>query len=116
MNKTQKRQVRWANWLWVAAFAVWYGLMAFFMSGCVYRGAKVVEGTDLAVGLDVPGTDGALQLDLLNWLSGFRLAVADNARLSMEYSCAETNSYFGAITTRSAKRVKATVEPCERSE
>ncbi len=81
--------------------------------GCVYRGAKITEGTDLAVGLSVPGTDGALQVNALNWLSGFRLGVAENAALTVEYSTAETNDYLGIVHTRTAKRVRAKVEPCE---
>ena len=88
-------------------------ILATGVSGCVYRGAKVTEGTDLAIGISVPGTDGAIALDLLNYLSGFRLGVAENARLFVEYSTSETNSYFGCVTTRSAKRVKARVTPCE---
>ena len=82
-------------------------------AGCVYKGAKVTEGTSLVVGLDVPGTDGVAELNVLSWLSGFRLGVAENARLELEYTAAETNSYFGVVQTRIAKTVKAKVEPCE---
>lgn len=81
------------------------------VSGCVYRGAKIVEGTDLAVGINVPSTEGALQLQLMNYLSGFRLGVAENAGLVMTYSAAESNDYFGIIHTRSAKEVTARVQP-----
>ena len=89
--------------------------LALICAGCVYRGAKITEGTDLAVGINVPSTEGALQLQLLNYLSGFRLGVAENAALTVEYSSAETNSYFGCVYVRTAKRVKAKVEPCEVS-
>ena len=81
------------------------------VTGCVYRGAKITEGTDLAVGLSVPGTDGALQLNALNWLSGFRLGVARDAALTVEYATAATNDSLGVVHTRTAKRVKATVTP-----
>ena len=90
-------------------------LLALICCGCVCRGAKITEGTDLAVGINVPSTEGALQLQLLNYLSGFRLGVAENAALTVEYSSAETNSYFGCVYVRTAKRVKAKVEPCEVS-
>jgi hypothetical protein len=86
------------------------------LSGCVYRGAKVTEGTDLALGFTVPGTDAALQFDALNYLTGFRLGVAENAALTVKYSCAETNSYLGCITTRVVKTIDATVSPCETKE
>lgn len=81
------------------------------LAGCVYKGAKITEGTDLAVGLSVPGTDGALQVNALNWLSGFRLGVAQNATLRVVYSTADTNDYFGIIHTRTAKRIRAKVTP-----
>ena len=83
------------------------------LTGCVYRGAKITEGTDLAIGLTVPGTEGVLQFNALNYLSGFRLGVAENAALTVEYSTVATNSYFGVVTTETAKRIKAKVEPCE---
>ena len=82
-------------------------------AGCVYKGAKVTEGTSLVVGMDLPGTDGIAQLNVLSWLSGFRLGVAENARLQVRYRHAETNSYFGCVTTRIWKDVDAVVEPCE---
>ncbi len=85
------------------------------LSGCVYRGAKIVEGTDLAIGLNVPSTDGTLQLQLLNYLSGFRLAVAENAALTVEYSTVASNSYFGVVQTQTSKSISATVQPCETS-
>ena len=81
-------------------------------TGCVYKGAKVTEGTDLAVGFTVPSSEGVLQMDALNYLTGFRLGVAENARLKVKYTCAETNSYFGIISTCTAKTIDAKVEPC----
>ena len=95
---------------WIAVAVL---LLASAVSGCVYRGAKITEGTDLAIGLTVPGTEGALQFNALNYLSGFRLAVAENAALTVEYSTVATNSYFGVVTTETAKTIKAKVEPCE---
>ena len=90
--------------------------LASLVCGCVYRGAKITEGTDLAIGLTVPGTEGVLQFNALNYLSGFRLGVAENAALTVEYSTVATNSYFGVVTTETAKRIKAKVEPCETEE
>lgn len=81
------------------------------LGGCVYRGAKVVEGTDLAVGLSIPGADGAADLTVFNYLSGFRLGVARDAEMSVRYTCAETNSWFGLCETRSLKTVDAAVTP-----
>jgi hypothetical protein len=86
------------------------------LCGCAYKGAKVVEGTDLAVGFTIPGTDGAAQMDVLNYLSGFRLGVAENAGLKVKYTVAETNDFlWGAAITRTWKSIDAKVEPCEVS-
>lgn len=81
--------------------------------GCAYKGAKVVEGTDLAVGVTIPATEGTAELNVLNYLSGFRLGVDRNAQLRVKYTVAETNSYFGCVTIRSAKTIDASVYPCE---
>lgn len=83
--------------------------------GCVYKGAKVTEGTDFSVGLSVPATDGAASMTILNYLSGFRLGVAENCRLTVDYRTVWTNEYFGVATTTGEKRVRATVEPCDVS-
>ena len=82
--------------------------------GCAMNGAKIVEGKDLMVGLNIPSTEGTVRFDVINYLSGFRLGVASNSRLTVKYSCVETNSYlYGTITTQSRKDIDATVEPCE---
>ena len=102
-------------WLTGLALGLATLALASLVSGCIYKGAKITEGVDLAVGLTVPATDGAASLDVLNYLSGFRLGVAENARLTVDYATAETNSYLGIVTTRTSKSVRATVEPCEVS-
>ena len=95
------------------ALTLFLGVIVATASGCIYKGAKITEGVDLAIGLTVPGSEGAVQLNALNWLSGFRLGVAENAALTVEYSSISTNSFFGCVYTKSEKRIKATVEPCE---
>ncbi len=87
--------------------------LAAMCGGCVYTGAKVTEGVDLAVGLSVPGTEGAAQLSIINYLSGFRLGVARNARMTVRYTSATTNSWLGCIHTEAYKVVDAEVVPVE---
>lgn len=99
----------------MTALAAAITIMALAVCGCIYKGAKVVEGTDLAVGFTIPGTDGAAQMDVLNCLSGFRLGVAENAALKVKYTVAETNDYLGVVHIRSLKTIDAKVEPCETS-
>ena len=98
-----------------ALAALTLAALSLALSGCVYKGAKIVEGSDLAIGLNVPSTDGTLQLQLLNYLSGFRLGVAENAALTVEYSTVASNSYFGVVQTQTSKSISATVQPCETS-
>jgi hypothetical protein len=84
-------------------------------AGCVYRGAKITEGVNLIVGLSVPGTDGALQINALDWCTGFRMGVAENAAFKCRYVCATTNSFFGIVHTECYKTIDAEVNPCEVS-
>lgn len=81
--------------------------------GCAYKGAKIVEGTDMSLGVSLPGTSGMADMAVVNWLSGFRFAVANGAELTLEYTNAETNTYFGCVTTRTFKQINATVTPVE---
>lgn len=123
MTRRPSASARGGLGLMPAYFAAFCAVVAALaaMNGCVYRGAKVVEGTDLAVGLSIPGADGAADLTVFNYLSGFRLGVARDAEMSVRYTCAETNAWFGLCETRSAKTVDATVRPlpstnsCERA-
>ena len=85
------------------------------VGGCAYRGGKVVEGTDLAVGISVPATEGTIDLNVLNYLSGFRLGVDRNAIFRVKYTIDEDNAYLGIATIKSKKTIDATVEPCENS-
>lgn len=88
-------------------------IVAAACAGCVYKGAKITEGTDLAIGLNIPVTEGTLQFQALNYLSGFRLGVDRNAVLTVKYRVSETNSYLGCVNTCVVKEVEAKVEPCE---
>jgi len=85
---------------------------ASLLCGCagVGDGAKIVEGTDLTFGVQFPYTEQET-MAVVNYLTGFRVGVAENARCRVKYTCAETNDYFGMITTRTAKTIDATVTP-----
>lgn len=112
MNSKQKIIV--TNAMVLAATVLWFSIMlALFCCGCVYRGCKLTEGTDLAVGLNVPMSEGTLQLQVLNYLSGFRVGVDRNAIMRVRYTVAETNDYLGVVKTCVRKEADVTVEPCE---
>ena len=87
--------------------------LALACAGCVYRGAKLTEGTDLTLGVSIPGTEGMAEAAVVNWLSGFRLAIAEGAELDVKYTVAETNDYLGCITTRTYKHIEAQVTPVD---
>lgn len=87
--------------------------IALCVCGCIYKGAKITEGTNLVAGINVPGTDSALQINALDWVTGFRFGVADNAAFKCRYTCATTNSFFGLVHTEAYKTIDAEVSPCE---
>lgn len=81
------------------------------LSGCAAESAKIVEGTDLSVGFSLPGMEGEANFTMFNWLSGFKTTTAESSRVKLRYTCTETNSYFGVITTQTQKQVDATITP-----
>ena len=103
--------------LMATAFALAYWGLAvlcapLIFTGCagIGDGAKVVEGADLTLGVQFPYAD-CDTMAVVNWLTGFRVTVAENARARVKYTCAETNDYFGMITTRTHKTIDATITP-----
>lgn len=100
------------NFIPARFFAIVAACVVVATSGCAYKGAKVVEGTDIAVGLDLPAAEGVFKFTAFNYLSGFRLGVDQNAQLSVDYTTEEENEYFGIIKSTVRKKVKAGVTPC----
>ena len=95
------------------ALAIMLGALAALIAlgGCASESAKIVEGTDLSVGFSIPGAEGEANFTVFNYLSGFKTTTAESSRVKLTYMCAETNDYFGVITTRTAKRVDAEIWP-----
>ena len=113
MNTSDETGGGLATIVWFMAAAMGAFALLAALCGCAYRGGKVVEGTDLAVGLSVPATEGTIDLNVVNWLSGFRLGVDRNAAFWVRYSTTETNEYFGVVKTKIAKSIEAKIEPTE---
>jgi len=80
-------------------------------AGCASESAKVVEGSDLSIGFSLPMAEGESNFTILNYLNGFKTTTSDSSRVKLRYLCTETNDYFGAITTRTTKRVDAEITP-----
>ena len=82
-------------------------------SGCAYKGGKVVDGTNLCVGMTIPGTEWTI--NALDYVGGVRVAGNDQTSICVSNEIAETNSYFGVVETRRHSRMTATIEPTETS-
>lgn len=85
--------------------------LAALLLGCASESAKVVEGTDLSMGFSLPMAEGESNFTVFNYLSGFKTTTAESSRVKLRYECAETNDYFGVITTRTSKSVDAEIWP-----
>ena len=94
-----------------AAFVVLFLCMA---SGCrTYKGGSVVDGTNLAIGMKLPGTEWAV--NVLDYVGGIRVGGNDQTRMTVTNEVAETNSYFGVVTTTRRTKLTAEIEPTEES-
>ena len=82
-------------------------------SGCVYKGGKIVDGTNLCVGMTIPGTEWTI--NALDYVGGIRVAGNDQTSICVSNEVAETNSYFGVVETHRHSKMTATIEPTEAS-
>jgi len=85
-------------------------------AGLAGDGAKIVEGTDLTLGVSLPYADAGDAMTVVNFLTGFRVLVAENARAKVRYSSAATNDWFGVVTSRTHKTIEAEIEPTVENE
>ena len=98
-------------------FALWplLSILAIgaLFAGCAYKGGKVVDGTNLAIGMTIPGTEWTI--NALDYVGGLRVAGNDQTSICVSNEVVETNSYFGVIETHRHSRMTATIEPTETS-
>ena len=81
--------------------------------GCAYKGGKVVDGTNLCVGMTIPGTEWTI--NALDYVGGLRVAGNDQTSICVSNEVVETNSYFGIVETHRHSKMTATIEPTETS-
>ena len=87
-------------------------LCALALSGCAnYKGGKIVEGTDIAAGMSIPQSGGTLQIDALNFLTGFRFLFCDNAGVKCEYTTTNSVSAFGVYSSTTVKHIEIELTP-----
>ena len=98
-------------------FALWplLAILAIgaLFSGCAYKGGKVIDGTNLAIGMTIPGTEWTI--NALDYVGGLRVAGNDQTSICVSNEVMETNSYFGVVETRRHSKMTATIEPTETS-
>ena len=82
-------------------------------NGCAYKGGKVVDGTNLCIGMTIPGTEWTI--NALDYVGGLRVAGNDQTSICVSNEVTETNSYFGVVETRRHSKMTATIEPTEAS-
>lgn len=89
--------------------AILFACAFLLASGCVYKGGKVVDGTNLAIGMKIPGTE--WNVSVLDYIGGIRVAGQDSTRITVTHDVAETNTYFGVFTTSRRSTMTADIEP-----
>ena len=98
-------------------FALWplLAILAIgaLFAGCAYKGGKVVDGTNLCIGMTIPGTEWTI--NALDYVGGLRVAGNDQTSICVSNEVMETNSYFGVVETRRHSSMTATIEPTETS-
>lgn len=100
-----------------AAFVA-IAFVAFFaggLSGCTtYKGGKVVDGTNLEVGMTFPGTDWSI--NFLSYTGGAKICGNDGTSISVTNTVAEIHSYFGVIWWQRVATLTAGITPVEQGE
>lgn len=85
-------------------------LLAVF-SGCCYKGGKVIDGTNLAIGITVPGTEWSI--NVLDYVGGIRVAGQDSTHITVTNEVVETNRYFGVVEVNRHSKMTADIEPLD---
>lgn len=98
----------------VAAIGVLAILFAcsIFVGCSTYKGGVVADGTNLAIGMKLPGKE--WNINVLDYIGGVRVAANEGCILTVTNEVAETNSYFGVVETRRHTRMSATIEPTDQ--
>lgn len=77
--------------------------------GCVYKGGKVVDGSNVAIGMTVPGTEWSI--NLLDYVSGLRVAGDSLTRVTVSNEVNEITRVLGIFESRRRSKMAAEVEP-----
>lgn len=97
--------------LLAATIGVLFLVVLLMSLGCAYKGGKVVDGTNLEIGMSVPGTEGCWTINALSYTGGLRVCGDERTVITVTNNVAETNSYFGVVKTQRHSAMSATIEP-----
>lgn len=93
-----------------AMIAAFVCIVLFGASGCQsYKGGQVTDGTNLAIGMKLPGTE--LVLNLLDYVGGVRIGGNNQTQISVTNEVWETNTYFTVISTTRHTKLSASIAP-----
>lgn len=99
--------------VWLVLVAA-FGVSLIFACGCTqYRGGKIVDGSNIAIGITIPGAEWTI--NALDYVGGLRVAGNDATSITVTNEVAETNSYFGIVTTSRRTKMSAKIEPTEQT-
>lgn len=91
--------------------ALLLSLSTFIVSCTALKGVRIVEGTHFTAGLTIPGTEGAFQINAIDYSSGLCMSVNSNAVLIVDYVHAETNNWFYLLETKIYRNFHSIVIP-----
>ena len=87
-------------------------LLCAALCGCTqYRGGKIVDGSNIAIGITIPGTEWTV--NALDYVGGLRVAGQDRTIITVTNDVVETNRYFGVVETSRHSKMTAKIEPTE---
>lgn len=93
------------------SLAILAALACAALGGCAYKGGKVVDGTNVEIGIAIPGTEWTI--NALSYTGGMRVCGNNATVIAVTNRVTETNSYFGVVKTSRDTELSATITPVE---
>lgn len=109
--RTAQFALAWVLSAWLAAAVI---ILAAAVSGCANpnTGTCTIIGEQMALP-EITDSGDNVAVRVYESIKGARVWTAKNSVVSVEYTNAYTNAYFGIVETRDAMALKVKVEPCE---
>lgn len=83
------------------------------LAGCSsYRGGRVVDGSNLEIGMTIPGTEWSI--NFLSYTGGAKVCGNDGTSIFVTNTITESNSYFGVVRMQRVSALTAGVTPVEQ--